>query len=244
MPVNFSIIKNIVQFIFLIAIFPGSALYGKTPVYFEVISIKPGKQDTLKEDQILYNGRLWRNLYSSVKGDQFFLSSEFLYGSVTINKKKFSNIRIRYDDYNDELITLSNLGNLLQLNKEMVDSFTLDFKGRTYHFANFQADSVKGLQGYLNVLVNGKSSLYVKYKKEIASLAVDNKYDMFFQTHKMYIVKDDVVYNISGKRDFLNMADDYKVQIRSYIKKNRLKVSKKDPETFVPLVRFYNSLMQ
>ena len=37
----------------------------------------------------------------------------------------YNNIGINYDIYNDEIITKTNLGNLLQLNKEMVDSFTL-----------------------------------------------------------------------------------------------------------------------
>jgi hypothetical protein len=236
--------KNIVLSIFLNVIFLGSELYGIAPTFPEFPSINLNQQDTLKENQILYNGRMWRNLYAIIRGDQFLFSSNLLPGSVTISGETFKNINIRYDIFNDEIMTQSNTGLILQLNKEMVDSFTILFQNKTYKFTKVLEDSVKGFQGYVNVLVTGKSSLYVKYKKEIAILAVDNKYDLFFQTQKIFFAKDGVVYFLSGKGLLLNLMEDYKLQVRSYIKKNRLKFSKKDPESFIPLVRYYNSLKQ
>jgi hypothetical protein len=236
--------KNIILFIFLNAIFSLSGLYGIAPASPEFPSINFDQQDTLKENQILYNGRMWRNLYAIVKGDQFFLSSNLLPGSVTISGESFRDIHIRYDIFNDEIMTPANTGSILQLNKEMVDSFSITFQNKTYKFTKVLDDSVKGFQGYVNVLVNGKTSLYVKYKKEIEILAVDNKYDLFFQTQKIFFINNDVVYLLSGKKQLLNLMEDYKLQVRSYIKKNRMKISKKDPESFIPLVRYYNSLKQ
>ncbi|MBE3138361.1 MAG: hypothetical protein IMZ63_00940 [Actinobacteria bacterium] len=236
--------RNIFLFVFLFSIFNGSGLYGIVPNDSESLSLIIYKQDTLKENQILYNGKLWRNRYYRIREDQFLFSKEFLSGNLSINGQLFRNLNIRYDIYNDEIMIPSNRGAILQLNKEMVDSFTINFYNKTYKFTQIREDSVRGFNGYVNVLYKGKNALYVKYKKEIELLAVDRKYDMFYQTLRIYFLKDGIVHLISGKREFFNLLDEYKLQIRSFIKKNRIRVSKKIPESFVPVIEFYDNLKQ
>lgn len=217
-------------------------------IFIFTISLRSGlcevvhDQDTLRENQILYNGTVWINLFYRVRGEQFLFSKDLLPGSVTISGKTFKNIRLRYDIYNDEISTPTNNGFILQLNKEKVDSFTLDFQNKTFKFRNIQKDSITGFKGFVHVLNSGNTALFVKYKKEIQRLAVENKYDLFYQTHRIYLVKDNVVYLITSKRELLKYLADYKLEIRSFIKKNRLRFTKKDPESFVPVIQFYNSL--
>lgn len=205
-------------------------------------TILDGKQKPVTENQILYNGRVWRNLYQGVKGNQFLFSSDYLYGSLTIGGKTFYNIGLVYDIYNDEIIATSNTGYNLQLNKEMVDSFSISFQNRTYNFLNTNQQSIEGVKGFMNVLYKGKSALYVKYKKEIEFLAVENKYDLFLQSYRIYFQSDGVTHRISGKNDLLKILDKDKIAIKAYIRKNKLKVSKKDPDSFIPVVRYYDSL--
>lgn len=199
-------------------------------------------QDSPGENPILYNGRVWRNLYSMVRDNQFLFSGEPLPGTVSINGQTFSNLTLKYDIYKDELLTPIVLGPLLQLNKEMVDSFSIFFQNKTYRFTNLPQDSLKDFNGYMNVLASGKASLFIRYKKEIDNLAVDDKYDLFFQTQKIYVVKEGSVYTVANKRDLVTVLDERKDEIRSYIKMNRLRISKKDPENFIPVIRFYNSI--
>jgi hypothetical protein len=199
-------------------------------------------QDTLVENQILYNGKVWRNLYYKVREDQFLFSKDFLTGSVTIIGKTFNNIALRFDIYNDEIMTPTNLGFILQLNKEMVDSFSLAFQNRTYHFTRIAEDTLRTFKGYLNVLYHGKTKLYVKFKKEISQLSVDGKYDEFYQTHRIFFEKDSIIHLVSGKRDFLNLMGENKSQIRSFVKKNRLPFSIKYPESFLPVMEYYDSM--
>jgi hypothetical protein len=105
-------------------------------------------------------------------------------------------------------------------------------------------DSLTGIKGYVNILYKGKSALYVKYKKEIQILAVDNKYDLFFQTYRIYFQKEGIVHQINNKRELLKLLDEDKAQIKDFIKKNKLKISKMEPESFVPVIRFYDSISQ
>lgn len=201
------------------------------------------KQDSV-DKQVLYNGRVWRNLYSKVIEDQFLFTKEFLPGNVTIDGRSFSNIPIRYDIYNDEIMTISDRQLILQLNKEMTDIFTLKYNGKDYHFRRLDPDSLNSLTGYVNVLYDGNSSLYIKYRKEILLLEVDHKYDKFNELDKVYLEKDGKISLIRSKMDFLKTLKDHKLQIRSFIKSNRLVISKADPWTFIPVIEFYDQIRQ
>jgi hypothetical protein len=234
--------RKFLELVLIIILFTRLPLSGSSTTDTESIGYLSTQQDTLVDNQILFNGRIWRNLYFMIKDHQFLFSKEFLPATVTLNGNTFNDIEVRYDVYSDELLTPTSNVMVLQLNKEMIDSFTLNFQNKAYKFVNITNDSLKGLKGYVNVLITGKTSLYVKYRKEIAALAVENKYDLFYPVQKLYFMKDGVLNLISGKREFLSLLDDYKVQVRSYIKKNRLKISKNNPESFVPVVQFYNSL--
>jgi hypothetical protein len=201
-------------------------------------------KDSIPERQLLYKGRLWRNLYYQVKGNQFLFTVEFLPGTVTMNGATFNNVNIRYDIFSDELLIPFNRISALRLNQEMVDSFSMSFQGRQYRFARLSDDSLKGVKGYVNVLYSGKCSLYIKHRKEIELLAVDGKYDRFFQTQKIYFVKGGEVFNVSGKIGLMKIMGDQKTAIKGYVRKNKLKMAKNNPESFVPLVRYYDGLMK
>ena len=233
--------RNYILLIFIFTILSGKAL-NASPYSAELLPGRVNPQDTLKEDQILYNGKAWRNLYYMVKGDQFLLSKEFLPGTLTINGNYYKNILINYDIYNDEILTPKNHGYIVQLNKEMVDSFTVVAGGVKYRFVNSHEDSLPVIKGYTNELYRGKCVLFVKYKKEIEQLAVDDKYDLFYRTYRIYLLKEGQIYQITSKNDLLRLLKDNKDLVKSYMKKNKLKVTKKEPSSFIPVIAYYDSL--
>lgn len=219
----------------------GTAPNGYGSFKSEQFNSSTGIQDTL-DRQKLYNGRAWRNLYSRVQGDQFLFVKDFLQGTVTIDNRLFKGMPIKYDVYNDEIITITDLGIILQLNKELVDRFSLNYGNLTYQFQRIDPDSLNNLSGYVNVLYNGGVSLFVKYRKEILLLAVDHKFDLFNQFQKIYLRKDGKIFLVSGRRDFLKILEDKKEQVKSFIKSNRITISKKEPGSFVMAIEYYDSL--
>jgi hypothetical protein len=227
--------------VFLFTIFTCSYLNASQSGAERIASILQQK-DQVKDNQLLYNGKSWHNLYSYIKGDQFLYSKDLLSGSVSMNGKSYKDLNISYDIYNDEIITPTPQGSIIKLNNEMVDSFTLVFGYKTYRFKNTRQDSLTDLKGYVNVLYAGKSSLYVKYKKEIQLLAVDDKYDLFFQTYHVYFLKDGIVYPLTNKSGLLKILAQDKILIKDFIKKNKVKISKKNPESFIPVLRYYDSI--
>jgi len=192
--------------------------------------------------QVLYNGRAWRNLHYKIQGDQFLFNSGFTPGSVTMRGRTFQGQSVRYDCYNDELLLLTGKGIILQLNKELIDGFTLEYDNRIFKFRNFESDSDRSLTGFVNVLSEGAASLYVKYSKEVLILAVENKFDLFTDNIRIYVEKDGITTRVINKGDLLRLLGDRKQQVRDYIKSNMIRVTTKVPESVRPVIDYYNSL--
>lgn len=192
--------------------------------------------------QKLYTGRVWKNTLYKIKGDQFLFSPEFLRGSVSIDSRKYKGIKLKYDIFNDEIITINDRGVLLQLNKEMIDSFSLSFNSHEYYFKKISPDTLGLLKGFVNILHDGGTGLYVKYSKEILPLAAENKYDLFNQVVRTYLVKDGKAYRITNRNGFLKQLDDRKTEIHNYIRNNKIKLSKREPDSFIPVVEFYDKI--
>jgi hypothetical protein len=228
----------LLSFIFFVA----SDLYGIEQKNCAQLTFKDNQQDTTKENQVLYNGRIWRNLYYMVQGDQFLFSKEFLPGSLSISGKTFPNILLKYDIFSDEILTPIDSGKILQLNKELIDSFSVIFQNKKYRFNKIKEDSQKRFKSFVNVIYEGKTDLYVKYNKKIDRSSIEGKSDNFYQTSLIYFVKDKILYTIFNKRDLFTILKKDKSQMRDFIKKNKLRVSKKEPESFAQVIIYYDSI--
>ncbi len=195
------------------------------------------------ENQILYNGRVWRNLYSRVRGNQFLFTNMFLPGTVLISGKLFTGLELMYDIYNDDLLIKSDNGLVLKLKKEVIDGFTMEYNNRKYDFQNLEENGNEPGEGYFNVLYKGNPELLVKYKKEIKLLAVNNTYDLFNQYRYIYLKKDGEIHLINSPKNIINLYGGNKKVIMNFIKTRRLTVTKRNPESFIPLVEFCESLI-
>ena len=194
------------------------------------------------DKQLLLNGRIWRNQFSKAIGDQFFLTNTLLKGSVTFNGWKFNNLDLKYDIANDELVLNIESYPGILMNKEMVDSFSLVYENRNYHIINAGIDTFSVLRGYVNVLYDGPSTMYVKYTKKIQPLAVDGRFDLFVPENLIYLRKDTEIVPITGKKKLLNLLGDKKKEIRSFLKSSGIKLTRKDPGTFIPVLKYYDSI--
>jgi hypothetical protein len=200
------------------------------------------QSDTDPENQNLFNGRIWNNIYYMVENDQFLFSNQFLPGSVTMRGKTFNDLKLKYDIFKDEILTPYNPGGVLQINKELVDSFSIFSQGMTYHFARFTSDSLTDFTGYVNILYKSKSALYVKYTKKIDKQKLEGEYDKFYQVEKIILIRDGIVFPVSGKSDLYKAFSGKKEQVRAFVRSNKLYLSNKDPVGYIPVLRYFDSL--
>ncbi len=206
------------------------------------IEIKSGIQDTMLARQLLYNGKIWRNTTSKIEGDPYLFSRDFLTGSVTISGRTFENNYLLYDIYNDEVLILSDRRSIINLNKELISRFSLDFNNQVYKFIRLRTDSLSEVSGFVNELYSGKSAVYVKYRKLIQIKAVDNIYDAFYEVYHIYILKDGSPQQVKNKRQLYSVFQDQKQKIQDFIRSHKIKISDKHPENFIPVAEFYDSL--
>ena len=223
--------------IFLIDLAPGIC-----PVNPDFPGVFASQSDTLPDNQFFFNGRVWRNYYSMVEEDQFLFSKDFLPGEVIMRGRTYSDVMVLYDIFKDEILTPYKPVGILQLNKEMIDSFSFFFLNKRYSFIKIQDSTKMELNGYLNVLYSGKTKLYVKYSKKIEKLEAKGENNKFYQLTRIYLAKDSLIYPVTGKNDLIKIYDEDKKVVRDFIKKNQLRISKNDPESFIPVLRFTDSL--
>jgi hypothetical protein len=229
-----------ILFVFFFLQFPGAVTSGNicsAPAGYSYLS----NEDSI-ENQILYNGRLWRNLYYRVVGNQFLFTDELLQGTVTIEGWLFENVLVKYDILEDELVARHPREVVGQLNKEKIDGFTIKFDNRVYDFLRIDDDSLNNPTGYVNVLLKGHVSLWIKYRKEVVMLGFEGRLDKFNQLQRIYLVKEGNAYPVKSKNDIIRLLSDRKQEINDFIRKNRLKITNKDPDSFIPVLKFYNEL--
>jgi hypothetical protein len=201
-----------------------------------------GKNDTIPDRQLLFNGRIWRSMYSNILGSEFIFSKDWLIGEVFINDMEFRKVPLRYDIFNDQLISMLNPGTFVQLNKELVKWFVLPFENNNKLFENFESIPGNPIKGFGQVLYKGKSSFIIKHSKLIKLLAVENKYDEFYEVRTLYILKDGNFLRISGKKELIKALSDKKEMIKDFITKNKIRIKKKNPESFIPVIKYYDNI--
>ncbi len=199
-------------------------------------------QDTVRDDQVFNNGRIWKNIYFNADNDQFLFTGEFLTASITILGRTYRNTKIKYDICNDELITPSDIGSMIQLNKEMVDSFSFKYNNRDFLFVNLTVDSAARIKGYFHQIYRGASSLYMKYYKELFHMSGENISEKFFEKSRLFCVINGRAYQISSKGDIYNAMGKLGQQVKDYASANRIKLQKDNPLSYIPVLIYFDSI--
>jgi hypothetical protein len=236
------------RIMFLLLFILNSLLFSASAGVFYV-STEPAvaevvQQDTLHEKLNLFYGRIWRDLYYMVDGDQYLFTGAFLPATVTLNGKTFKNVSLRYDIFKDEILTPFRPGGILQLNKEMVDSFSVFYQNKKYLFYRMPEDSLNSPGGYVNVIYKGKSTLFLKYTKKIDHSKIGGENEKFYLITRVYFMKGNTISLITGKSDLLKVLIGRKELIKNFIKKNKLSVSKQNPESYIPVIRYFDTISQ
>lgn len=214
---------------------------------YEAVYSTLTEQDTLKEKQTLYSGKVWKNMYRRINGDQFLFADYFLDGTITANGRTYKNLKIKYDIYSDEVLIPIDIEEIVQINKEIIDSFSISYENRVYHFKKIDDDSLKktnDFNGYFRVLYKEKSALYLQYRKHISPNITDKSDGDFIEMNKVFFLEDGFVYPILSENDLINALKIDKILLKNYLRSNKLKYSKKNPERLVPLIRYYDSISQ
>ncbi|HZM12913.1 MAG TPA: hypothetical protein VFB86_01925, partial [Bacteroidales bacterium] len=89
-------------------------------------------------DQLLYSGVEWHPAMPMAAGHEFFLTSEPLPGSVSIDGITFKDVHMKYDIFNDNLIVMWRNSSPIIIDSKKVDEFTVVYYGIPRKFVNLR----------------------------------------------------------------------------------------------------------
>lgn len=207
--------------------------------------------DTVWLTQLLYSGNEWRPGSIPVTGHEFFLSGDYLDGSVTVGGFNFNGLRLKYDIFSDRVVLLWKDIHSILLNNSTVESFTVglysgtgrnpDFIGR--RFINLH-DRYPGITGFAEVIYKGPSMVVAKHSKTIAKHTSMSSYAQYRENTRLWFITGDSAGMIRNRTSFLRMFGEYEDEVKRYVRQNNIEMSKLSPEGFGEAAAYYDSLIR
>ncbi len=181
------------------------------------------------------SGKLTGNkyVYSIVKNSDFFYQPDWFKGTVTtLDGEIHSEISLRYDAFNDELVAYNtHVKGLFVVDKYTVSTFTVDVPGKGKQiFRKASLDLMGKREHYFEVLYEGGVTLMRRnriverkvslYKNKYGKL--DNRsYDLMLQN--FVLLNDQTVRRIfPGRKSVINLFPDRKKDLRRLFRRNHI----------------------
>ncbi|MEO6456467.1 MAG: hypothetical protein ABIN97_20490 [Ginsengibacter sp.] len=195
----------------------------------------------------LYNGSeyTYKAYYPFVinEGHPFFISKQFVPGSVFYNNVLYENVPLLYDIVKEELIIKDLAGvYFIKLNNESIQWFIIS--GHTFIRLNMDNDKDQVLHtGFYDLLYNGNVVLYKKVLKLLedrSAFAGIEKH--VIESNKYFIKKDNRYYAIKNKKSLLPVMSNRKKEVQQFIRSNKLNFRKAEEDAIIRTVTFYDSI--
>jgi len=195
-------------------------------------------------DQNLIHGIKYYNLNSRSRGHKFLGEDMFYKGKVSLDGKKYSDILIKYDIYNQHVILEHEdlLGNIHQIVLNTLRVKEFEFNDRIFYRKNFPGHGSM----YLHPVVRGDLECYIRYWKELLP-AVGGKQSVFQFTgtkRKFFLVRNDDVHVFTNAPSLLRIFPGQRGELRSYLIRNKLIIKWADDEDIMNLIQFCEQVTQ
>ena len=192
-------------------------------------------------DQVLYSGVEWQPAMPMAAGHEFFLTSDALSGTVSIDGIIFRDVRLKYDIFNDGLIVLWKNGSPIVIDNKKVDEFTIVYNGLPRRFVNLR-ETYPGIRGFAEIMYQGSSSVIAKHLKVVSKNPAGANYLEFMEDTRYYLELKGNCSQVKNRSSFLDLMGEYEIPVRKYIRQKNLYLSPASPEGFILAAVYYDSL--
>lgn len=258
---KFLLMPRISSFIFILILtlpvlaqesLPFSELYGR----MDYRSILNSQTDYLSKfyfqnvDNVdeLVNGKDYIPYYFRSKYKPVLLYDRKHTSSLTLKGRRYDNLMLEYDTFNDELIYsdsakfIDNKVFNIALNKDPIDEFSFNFGTDTmlFRFFSRERDATFSLpEAFYEVAYEGKSRFLIRHR---SYLLVKEGVDEYMYSPTYYIKVNSEYTKITNKRLFLKLFGDESGEIKKYIRSNKIKIRKADKDEIASVLRYYDSM--
>ena len=196
----------------------------------------------LGEQSPLFNAREYVAFPGIIhEGHPFYITTEFVTGSIHYDGMHFDDAKILYDIITDKVIVLHYNGVFrIDLPVEKVSEFTVN----GHRFVRLYPDSLRVVEeGFYDLLHDGQTDLFVKRTKFFREertgndiLRVVDEKDLFF------VYKNGAFYAVKSKKALFNIFKGRKDQIRKEWKRKELKFRKQREAAILTAIQYYDSV--
>lgn len=193
----------------------------------------------------IVNGTKWY-YQNKFKGHPFWNEDHLFKGSVVFNGESFSDLALKYELVENELILTKKVdgrSRALKLNEKFVDSFTLEESGvnKSHLFKKLKLPGVDGVK-YYHVVYKGETSCYIYHSKTINNRVSGNYLGRYLYHPEIYVTAGEKYVKCKNKKAFLRIFEDHKKLLRTYMRKNNVSFDSERPDDIAKVLKFYDNL--
>ncbi len=201
-----------------------------------------------KDNLNINNGVVHSEPFRPIPNKNRYYIDEFNIGDLSFEGEIYTNVNLKYDIYDDQVIYKKNgeTDNLpITVIKDKVDFFI--FKNKK--FVNLKSEFIKFpnlIKGfYEENYIGNEVSLYTKHHKgKIKVFELDGVYHNFIYNSYFFIKYKGIFYKIVSEKDVKNVFRIYKKEISNYYKTNK-KLEQSDKKQFMEnLTKQINGLLR
>ena len=187
---------------------------------------------SMNQQAALYNGIQHVGYGRFIIGTAYFLTQEWLTGSILYDGMMYKNIPIHYDLVAGDVIVQSPNGFGISLFSPRVKYFSLG----GHQFLNINDPAVALSPGFYEVLLQGTMTILVKRHKRINEFITGLEQQReFVQEDVFYLMIDGRIHSIRNVDDILQFTGNRKKEMKRLLRKNHIRF-KREMEPAIKLI--------
>jgi hypothetical protein len=198
---------------------------------------------SIGENAHIYNGYEYMTPDSRIKGSPYFLTDGMVPANIYYDDAYYKDIPVLYDVVRD-LVVLNRLDQNFRISliSEKLTSFSL----QNHSFIRITKDSTHGVDlvtGLYDKLYGGKSTVLMKRRKIVVDFQEYSTLGVKYVEQNQYYVKFEGRYvETNSKSAVLKLFRTKKSEIKSFLRKNKLKFKTDFGKTLVAASAYYDQL--
>jgi hypothetical protein len=195
------------------------------------------------ENAHIYNGFEYMTPDRNIKGTPYFLSDGPSPSNLSYEDSYYKDFPVIYDMVRD-LVVINRLGENFRIS--LISDKLVSFSLRKHDFIRVSQDSTKGVDlatGFYDRVYAGKSTVLVKRKKHLQETLIYSVASYEYIEEDFYFVKFGGKYvEVKNKASVLKLFNAKKSEIKSYLRKNKLRFKSDFEKTLTAASAYYDQL--
>lgn len=205
------------------------------------------KSELFSTENEIVNGEIW-SYQKKYVGHPFWNENIWYKGSVTYKSIKYKNVAVRYDIHDGELIIFKEVNGenrSFKLNPNFIKEFSI-YKPNSIDTIFFEKIDLPNLNisAVFAKVFEHKSSYYINYRKTINNVVSGAYTGEYLLAPQMYANVNGQFVEFDSKSDFIGLFAPRQNEIKKFMRKNRIKFKRKNPENLIPVFQYFDSIRE